>query len=239
MALLVLSLAWAWREVGLDYWQLVPRISMFLVVACIVATLYPRLEDSKGRSGSRGVRRLTLPLLLAMIVAGTIAGFNPHPGVAPLPGFQEALAAASSDTGESGNPDWPQYGQNVRGSRYSALSEINTSNVADLEVAWQYRTGDVPSGEAAFQGTPIKLGDMLYVCTPYSKVVAVDAETGEQKWTFDPKVKSKEWQRCRGLASWSEPADSVVQANGLCHTRIVLTTLDARLITLDAHSGAV
>ncbi|WP_033728143.1 membrane-bound PQQ-dependent dehydrogenase, glucose/quinate/shikimate family [Pseudomonas parafulva] len=239
VGLLVLSMAWAWGEVGLDYWQWVPRVSLFLVVTCIAATLYPGLKNGKGIYGSRGVRRLALPALLTAIVGGTLASFYPHSGAAPLPRLQGAFALAHSDTGERGTPDWPQYGQDVRGSRYSALSEIDTSNVADLEVAWQYRTGDVPSGEAAFQGTPIKLGDMLYVCTPYSKVIAIDAETGDHKWAFDPKVKSKEWQRCRGLASWSEPDGSGGQAPGLCHTRIVLTTLDARLITLDAHSGAV
>ncbi|UCZ83136.1 membrane-bound PQQ-dependent dehydrogenase, glucose/quinate/shikimate family [Pseudomonas sp. L5B5] len=239
VALLVMSLAWAWWEVGFDYWQWVPRVTMFLVVACIVTACYPQLRNSGGVAGARGVRNRLLPVLLGVLLVGVLSAFQPHPASVTLPGL-EAAQAASGDAGpEAGDPDWPQYGQNTRGSRYSALSEIDTSNVAGLEVAWQYRTGDLPTGEAAFQGTPIKLGELLYVCTPYSKVVAVDAETGEQKWAYDPQVQSKEWQRCRGLASWHEAEAAPGKSEALCSTRIVLTTLDARLITLDAHNGAV
>ncbi len=239
VALLVMSVAWAWWEVGFDYWQWVPRVTMFLVVACIVTACYPQLRNSGGVAGARGVRKRLLPVLLGVLLVGVLSAFQPHPASVTLPGL-EAAQAASGDAGpEAGDPDWPQYGQNTRGSRYSALSEIDTSNVAGLEVAWQYRTGDLPTGEAAFQGTPIKLGELLYVCTPYSKVVAVDAETGEQKWAYDPQVQSKEWQRCRGLASWHEAEAEPGKNGALCSTRIVLTTLDARLITLDAHNGAV
>lgn len=239
VALLVVSGAWAWWEVGFDYWQWVPRVTMFLVVACIVTACYPQLRNSGGVAGARSVRNRLLPVLLGVLLVGVLSAFQPHPASVTLPGL-EAAQAASGDAGpEAGDPDWPQYGQNTRGSRYSALSEIDTSNVAGLEVAWQYRTGDLPTGEAAFQGTPIKLGELLYVCTPYSKVVAVDAETGEQKWAYDPQVQSKEWQRCRGLASWHEAEAAPGKSEALCSTRIVLTTLDARLITLDAHNGAV
>ncbi|WP_115294280.1 membrane-bound PQQ-dependent dehydrogenase, glucose/quinate/shikimate family [Pseudomonas putida] len=239
LALLAVSVAWAWWEVGLDYWQWVPRVAMFLVVACIVTACYPQLRDTAGLAGARAVRNRLLPVLLGVLLVGGLGAFQPHPGSAALPGVEVAQAAPGEPSLEAGDPDWPQYGQNTRGSRYSALSEIDTSNVAGLEVAWQYRTGDLPVGEAAFQGTPIKLGELLYVCTPYSKVVAVDAESGEQKWAYDPQAQSKEWQRCRGLASWQAPAGEVEKSEALCRTRIVLTTLDARLITLDAHSGAV
>ena len=243
IVLLIFSVIWALVEVGLDYWQFVPRVSLFLGVACVVTLFYAQLRTHDGVQGGRKMRTPASIVLFGIAFVGIGAGFYPHASVVSKGVLTaEGASGANPPLEHAVNQDWPQYGLSARGTRYSELAEIERSNVTDLQVAWEFKTGDVPTAEAAFQGTPIKIGDMLYVCTPYSKVMAVDAETGVERWRFDPQVVSKEWQRCRGLASHSAPDNSVTgnaddSADGLCKTRIVLTTLDARLFTLDARSG--
>ena len=62
-------------------------------------------------------------------------------------------------------------------------------------------------GASAFQATPVLAGDTLYLCTPKSRVFALDAETGAQRWVFDPALEIRDlWQFvCRGVAYWSDP----------------------------------
>src|SRR5690606_37022398 len=67
----------------------------------------------------------------------------------------------------------------------------------------------------------------------------LNAETGEVRWTFDPKAQAPLWQRCRGV-SYYEPQPATQPAGAspaLCAQRIVMTTIDARLIELDAKTG--
>src|SRR5690606_362311 len=95
------------------------------------------------------------------------------------------------------------------------------------------------------QNTPTQIGDTVYVCTPLNKVFALDADTGEQRWTYDPKVTDNQfWNRCRGVgyyepAAVSNPVGDAPAASGegMCAQRIVLTASDARLIQLDAKTG--
>ena len=90
---------------------------------------------------------------------------------------------------------------------------------------------------STFQVTPILVGDTLYFCTPFNRVIALDAETGAERWTFDPHA-SREGVynlNCRGVASW---VDARAPEGAACRTRIFTGTLDARLIALDAETGA-
>ena len=91
---------------------------------------------------------------------------------------------------DSGIADWPYYGGDAGGSRYSPLTQINKSNVAKLKVAWEYHTGDVSDGsdnrrKSEFEATPIVADGTMYVSTPFNRVVALDPETGREKWSFD------------------------------------------------------
>ena len=91
---------------------------------------------------------------------------------------------------QTGN-DWPAYGRDAGGSRFSPLRQINRDNVSQLKIAWTYRTGAadikaVSSGNAAFESTPILVDGLLYLTTPYSRVIALDPATGTERWTFDP-----------------------------------------------------
>ncbi|MCP5043747.1 MAG: pyrroloquinoline quinone-dependent dehydrogenase [bacterium] len=136
---------------------------------------------------------------------------------------------------------WPAYGGNGAGTRYSALTQITKQNVSALEIAWVYRTGDVDRGEetilgTAFQNTPILAGDTLYVCTPRNRVIALDPNTGEERWVFDaePSTEGVYIVTCRGVSHWLDPE---VALGAACREKIYMGTLDARMIALDAKTG--
>jgi quinoprotein glucose dehydrogenase len=145
--------------------------------------------------------------------------------------------AADGAKQESG---WPAYGRDPGGSRYSPLAVINRENVNNLKVAWMYRTGaaDVKAAsarKAAFEATPILADGLLYLTTPYSRVIALDPATGAERWTFDPQVKLDRGYSevtSRGVAAWPGPDDK-----GKVARRIFVGTIDARLIALDAATG--
>ncbi len=137
---------------------------------------------------------------------------------------------------------WPTYGGDAGGQRYSAASQITRANVSTLAPAWVYHTGalQAPSlsvSKSDFEATPILFGDMLYLTTPFDRVIALDPATGGERWSFDPRL-AKELQTSnytsRGVAAW---AASGVEQTADCSRRIFVATLDARLISLDAKSG--
>jgi quinoprotein glucose dehydrogenase len=135
---------------------------------------------------------------------------------------------------------WPSWGGDPGGSHWSPLDEIGPRNVRWLERAWTYRTGDWdPTGKlrTSFQATPVLLDDTLYFCSPYDRVFALEAETGAERWVADAGLDAAAQRHlnCRGVAAWSDPQAA---AGAACAQRIFLGTLDARLIALDAASGA-
>src|ERR1700744_3710067 len=99
------------------------------------------------------------------------------------------------------NGDWPVYGHDAGGTRYSPLQQINTSNVRRLQRAWVYHTGESGRSPAA---TPILVKDTLYFSTQNETVVAVDPLTGKEIWKItNPNPRGSE---SRGVAYW--PGDS-------------------------------
>ena len=122
------------------------------------------------------------------------------------------------------------------GSKYSPLNKINKSNVSQLEVAWEYHTGDIPaqSGLTAFQDMPVLIGDNLIVCSVTRKIIALDPKTGQKRWQYDPKSPASTSNKCRGVSVWT---DSNAENNQQCKTRLIFGTSDYRLIALDAKSG--
>ncbi len=136
---------------------------------------------------------------------------------------------------------WPEYGGAKGGGHYSPLTQIHRGNVAELEVAWIYHTGDYADGStslapSSFENTPIVVDETLYLCTPFNRVIALDAESGTELWTFDPNVDTSQLylQVCRGVTAWDDPRRKAGQS---CARRIFMGTLDARLIALDALTG--
>jgi quinoprotein glucose dehydrogenase len=165
------------------------------------------------------------------------------------------LLAASLEAHAAEPTDWPTYGHDPGGMRYSPLSQINVSNVARLAPAWTYsmRPASNPPAEAeatddsarraaaegaplprrrnrlgASQATPLVVGGLLYLSTPYRKVVALEPETGHEVWHFD--VPGPGQPSLRGVEYW--PGD------GAAAPRIVFGTRDGRLTALDARTGA-
>ncbi|HVD59739.1 MAG TPA: pyrroloquinoline quinone-dependent dehydrogenase [Gemmatimonadaceae bacterium] len=139
--------------------------------------------------------------------------------------------------------DWPAYGRDPGGARFSPLTEITPANVTGLHIVWTYRTGDISDGskyprKSTFEATPILFDGTLYLSTPFARVIALDPETGAERWTFDSKldktVRYSENFASRGVSAWSDPTAS---RNAPCAKRIFLPTIDARLIALDAANG--
>lgn len=118
--------------------------------------------------------------------------------------------------------EWPAYGHDPGGARFSPLKQLTPENVAKLRRAWVYHTGEMGN----FETTPIVAGGVLYFSTQAQKIVAVEPETGKEIWKFDPKSRLRE---LRGVSYW--PGDRQTGA------RIVFGTSDGRLMELDAKTG--
>ena len=150
---------------------------------------------------------------------------------------------AASGPADGATADWPSYGGDAGGSRYSPLTQIDKNNVTELKIAWEYHTGDVSDGsegrrKSEFEATPIVVDGTMYLSTPFNRVVALDPETGQEKWSFDPKIylhaPYSEGLVNRGVALWTDPG----KAEGdTCRRRILLATIDAHLFALDAATG--
>jgi quinoprotein glucose dehydrogenase len=148
--------------------------------------------------------------------------------------FAQAMADASR---MQVGTDWPAYGGTYNAQRYSPLDQITRENVRQLERAWTFRTGDMPKERWGAETTPLKIGDTLYLCTGRSKLIAIDAATGAERWRYDPKVSDASipyTAACRGVAYYTAPNTDSADT---CATRIIAGTLDARLIAVDARTG--
>ena len=139
--------------------------------------------------------------------------------------------------------DWPAYGHDAGGSRYSPLSQINRDNVKQLKVAWTYRTGHLADSKRAaetteFEATPIMVDGTLYLSTPFNRIIALDPQTGTERWAFDPKldlsIPYAEGFTSRGVSTW---LDRTRAASEPCRRRIFIATNDGRLIALDSVTG--
>lgn len=137
---------------------------------------------------------------------------------------------------------WPAYGNDGGGRKYSNAEEITRENVGKLKLAWTYRTGALDAKtklieKAAFEATPILVEGKLYLSTPYDHVIALDPRTGTKIWEFDPEVnlgKSYSEVTSRGVSAW---VDTKAKAGEACRLRILIGTIDARLIAVDGETG--
>ena len=120
------------------------------------------------------------------------------------------MAPRASDVPDG---EWHAYGRTAAGQRWSPLAQITPANVGDLQVAWQFRTGDMRGRpgdpeETTDEVTPLKIGSRLYFCTPHQSVIALDATTGAQAWRYDPKIATGlalQHQTCRGVSYQPAP----------------------------------
>ena len=157
---------------------------------------------------------------------------------------QNAEAQSARGPAGASQDDWAYYGHDAGGMRYSPLTQINRDNVAKLKVAWTFHSSDISDGSdgkkrSGLETTPILVDGTLFLTTGFNRVIALDPETGKQKWAYDPMIdiagRYGDGLINRGVATWVDPA----RAKGKpCHRRIFEATLDARLISLDAADGS-
>lgn len=155
------------------------------------------------------------------------------------------LIGANERSGE----EWPAWGGEPGGVRYSPLTQINRGNVHRLRPVWQYDTGELEllshqpmtellSAFTAFNATPLVVGGKLYVATNSNNVIALNAETGLEVWKYDAQsarsVKDRIYQSNRGVAYWSNGAPI---GSSAFEERVVFGTADGRLISLNAETG--
>jgi quinoprotein glucose dehydrogenase len=121
---------------------------------------------------------------------------------------------------------WPVTG-GVNNMHYSALKQINSVNVTQLKVAWQFDSKD-EYDRSEMECNPIVVNGVLYATTPRLRVVALDAGTGKLRWDFDPHRGEKRsgTQRNRGLNYWSDGKQARIFAG-----------IDEFLYALDAQTG--
>jgi quinoprotein glucose dehydrogenase len=159
------------------------------------------------------------------------------------------IFAALACTADEEKDEWPCYGHDAGGMRYSPLTQINRDNVERLKVAWVYHTGDISDGRhdqkrSGFETTPLLVDGTLYLTTPFNRVIALDPETGTERWSHDPKT-ALTWSYGdglinRGVATWLKSEEASAMPNHASRRpqrRIFEATLDARLIALDAATG--
>jgi len=162
-----------------------------------------------------------------------------------VPSFLLGACVLAAAFGEGVRDDeWAYYGHDPGGMRYSPLGQINRENVATLKVAWTFHTGDVSDGRgdrkrSGFETTPLFVDGTLYLTTPFNRVIALDPETGTQRWAYDPKIELNgdygDGLVNRGAATW---LDSVSSSRQPCRRRIFEATQDARLVAIDAANGS-
>ncbi|MDN7350126.1 membrane-bound PQQ-dependent dehydrogenase, glucose/quinate/shikimate family [Acetobacter senegalensis] len=246
-ALLLVATIWSLFEVGFNIWGLEVRLltliglGVWLLLPWVWRTGASWLTDKREVLGAVAVS--TFVVFASCFSSYSINGSVPA---------DRMNAQGQSDLASDGVPDgdWSAYGRTVGGDRYSPLAQITTANVSHLKRAWTTRTGDVQQeGEGTVAGpdqghefnlelTPIKVGDTLYMCTPHSWVMAVDAATGKIKWKFDPKPNTADLDKnvylaCRGVSYYHIPDE--IQTS--CRNRIYSPVADVRMVAVNAETG--
>jgi quinoprotein glucose dehydrogenase len=270
LLLFAVTLLWALMERGFVGWPQVPRLVAPTVVLVLVLATLPWLRRRRATGAglvAGGIVIGGLAVLGQVWAGGSALQAQEAPGTAqdatpaPETDAPSASPATAADAVPSGEipqdtgatralqpqrevgADWPAYGGTYAAQRYSPLSQITPSNVGDLELAWEYRTGDMPSEEAegkySPENTPLKVDNQIFVCSAMGIVIGLDAATGREGWRHDPGVSSDAipyGATCRGVAYYEVPD---TDAEELCARRIIWGTLDARLIAVDATTGAL
>lgn len=143
--------------------------------------------------------------------------------------------AALAQQPSTKNGEWPYYTADLKGTKYSPLDQINSSNFSKLEVAWRFKTDNFGTRpEYKLEGTPVVVKGVLYTTAGTRRsVVALDAKTGEVMWLYS----LREGNRAaiaprqlsgRGVSYWTD---------GKGDDRVVFVTTGYRLVVLNAHTG--
>ena len=153
-----------------------------------------------------------------------------------------ALSLQSPVPNPQSSGDWPVYGRDPGGARFSPLTQINRTNVSQLQVAWTHHTGLLDMSGMRHRApqlevTPLIVDGLMYISTPLGMVAALDPTTGVERWHFDAGVDPHRGYgdfASRGVAFWRSNRGIPTAA---CARRIFAATIDGRLVALDAGTG--
>ncbi len=240
------TVVWGLWEVGSDFFALAPRLDILGVFGLVL--LIPAV--TRGFDNTKTAKMALGGSLIITILVMIYAVFNDPQEIrgelkTQQPEKHQAIAGVADE-------DWPAYGRTQSGLRYSPLKQINSENVKDLQVAWEYHTGEFKtendSGETTNQVTPIKVGNNMYMCTTHQKLTALDPATGKAKWTYDPVLRADNTYQhltCRGVSYFdanntvgfetSLAAKKTVSAE--CPQKVILPVNDGRLVAVNPNTG--
>ena len=235
VAILLTTIVWSIWEVGFYGWALMPRIAAWLVVgAWMLTQLFRRSLRSPAstRFGRPGWGMLAGGVVAAIALGALLHPLRPkvvdprfQAGVEAFPeaGRVAALAGLSGE--------WPHWGNDLGGARFSPLVEITPANVHRLRLAWRTPISHTQQGlDNGLEVTPLMIGDSLYACNGANEIFALDAETGRERWHVA--TAGKRGRSCRGVAYFRAP-----DRTGTCAERILAATGIATLVALDARTG--
>jgi quinoprotein glucose dehydrogenase len=241
------TLVWALWERGFNGWAQVPRLlgpAILLVLVLLTNPVLRRLGPLGWSPRVRPAMASGMVMALALAVGLPLA-IQHGPAYAQSAALTAGLAVPIDPAGIPG-ADWPVYGGNNSATRYSSLAEITPDNVAGLQPVWTYHTGDLPENQPdpealkdkySPETTPIKIGDMLYLCSARNIILAVHAGSGKEAWRYDPQISAGHipyGATCRGVSYYSSADAAPGQP---CANRIIEGTMDARLLAVDAATG--
>jgi quinoprotein glucose dehydrogenase len=231
------TILWALWEVGLDGWQLMPRVFAPAVLGIWISLPFVATRMGVSR------RHAWLGTAVCALIALLVVALGYRTSAMDYRRYTEVAETGSPIASDPLVPDgeWRYYGRTADGSRFSPLNDITAQNVSGLKEAWRFRTGDLPrpqdtkgGREFNFEATPVKAGENLYFCTPHRQVIALNATSGKLVWRFDPQndTSANIFLSCRGVSYYEAP-----QGTASCPRRIIATTADARMMALDAETG--
>jgi quinoprotein glucose dehydrogenase len=243
------TLIWALYESGFNGWAQVPRLLGPVIMLVLVLLTNPVLRSIRpfAWSGPRPPRGVVAAIVVLLGLGAAIPLVLQHGGaLAQDARFTAGLPIPIDTVNKTPGDDWPVYGGSNLELRYSALDQITPQNASKLEKVWEYRTGDLPENQPhpelvkdkySPETTPIKIGNMLYLCSARDIILAVEAGSGKEDWRYDPQISNGHvpyGATCRGVSYYSVANAVPDQA---CANRIVEGTMDARIIEVDAKTG--
>ena len=138
--------------------------------------------------------------------------------------------------------DWTTFNGDAHATKYSPVDSFTPETIEDLERVWTVHTGDVSDGsgelpQSVWSATPIYANGMLYLGTPFYRILALDPATGEEIWSYDSQSElaalTQPALKNRGVGYWDSGEE------GVCSKRVFLGTMDAHLHVVDADTGAL
>ncbi|TPW34934.1 membrane-bound PQQ-dependent dehydrogenase, glucose/quinate/shikimate family [Oecophyllibacter saccharovorans] len=239
-----IALVWSFYISGFDFWGLMPRLNIFLILG-ILLLLPPVTRALAPNRIATGLLGVVVALIGGLLGSSFFASPHTQEGelstalINPVPEDPEHVPAG----------EWKAYGRTHAGDRWSPLKQINSDNVGQLKLAWVMHTHDFPqpndSAEPTNEATPLAFDNTLYFCSLHQKLFAVDGATGKTKWVFDPHLHDNPTYQhltCRGVSMHETPANAVDSSGQPvsqtdCAKRLVLPVNDGRIIEVDAATG--